>query len=213
MKVFLDASNRVVCTETAGNPAVDLAYIQANRPERNATQMISNAPEGLQVYEPHIMRVCNLNKAYHEKTSGDGTDISHYTQQEDLRCAKLDAEKIVDSKTYTLIRGPFELGFQWNSHYFSMSSWGQLNLIGGTLFAAQLSYPLGWSAHDLNGNFVTYSIADAAELQNIYATGLGRKKVIMESGRAINVAIEAAVDQAGIDAALATDNRDYEDYP
>lgn len=212
MKVFLDVNDRVVTIPT-NNGTIDLAWIQANREDLAATQEIASCPSELVRYEPMIMNVTTDNKNYHVKTSGDGSDISHYTLTDDLRCAKLAAEDIIDANTYKLIRGPQKLGFQWNGVYFSMSSWGQLNLIGLHLAGGAAGFPMDWSVHDLEGNYATYSIADATEAQNIYFTGLGRKKSIMVAGSAAKVAIEAAVDQAGIDAAVATDTRVYADYP
>lgn len=221
MKTFLDASNRVVMTPT-DNGTIDLAWVQANRPELNATQQIDNCPTTLKRYEPEIIHACeNDDDTYHEKTSGDGTDISHYTLQTDLRCAKLKAEDIVDKRTEELLAGPQGLGFKFNTdpggtdltYYFSMSVWGQLNLIGGVLADTLLPYPVDWSVHDMEGKYGVYAIPDNATLTNIYMAGLGRKKNIMESGSAIKAAIEAAVDQAGVDAALATDTRQLSDYP
>jgi hypothetical protein len=212
MKVFLDANDKVVTIPT-DDANIDLAWIQANREELNATQQIDNCPAELLRYETLIINIANANAQYHVKTSGDGTDISHYTLTDDLRKAKLMAENKVDKNTYRILRGPYALGFQFNGHYFSMSHWGQINLIGGTMAAGSLTFPLEWTVHDLEGIHTSYSIADATELNNIFGTGLGRKKVILESGRTIKDAIEAAVDQAGIDAALATDTRDYGDYP
>jgi hypothetical protein len=220
MKVFLDASNRVVTIPT-DNGNIDLTWIQTNRPELNATQQIDNCPPDLHRFQTQIMSVCETDKDYHEKTSGDGTDISHYTLQQDLRCPKLDAAAIVDAKTEKLLQGPQGLGFQFNTdpggtdltYYFSMSVWGQLNLVGGVLADTNLPTPITWSTHTLEGNYSTYDIPDLAALRTIYLTGLGRKKAIMESGSSIKLAIEAAVDQAGIDAALATDTRQFSDYP
>jgi len=50
-----------------------------------------------------------------------------------------------------------------------------------------------------------YQIADAAEMSNFFLTALGTKKAWQDSGTALKQAVEAAVDEAGVDAVI--DNR------
>lgn len=71
MKVFLNVDGNVICKSR--NDSTTLAYAQGI--DASITQEISNAPDSL------IYCLGNTTDAeFHKKTSGDGTDISHYTE-------------------------------------------------------------------------------------------------------------------------------------
>jgi len=212
--VALDSNNNVISTKDSGSISVAEvnAHITAKGGISVCTSVIENAPSGLIIYEADINKVqCLCN--HHQKTSGDGTDISHYTIITDLRWLKIEAQKIVDSKTYMLLKGPNELGFVYDGHYLSMSNWGQLNVMGLFVATSVLSFPMNWSARTLEGIYVEYSIADIATAQEMFSTGLNRKKIILNAGSTIKININSAVDQAAIDALVAGDTRKFSDYP
>lgn len=207
-KVFLDVEDRVLTS--LGADSWTLADVIA-KGVTTATQEIEDAPEGLKLYIPDAALLTSDNLNYHQKTSGAGTSISDYTLIDDLRMPKIIAQDAIDTNTRYLIGGPNGLGFIHDDHYFSMSSWNQINLLGLYSATAVLTFPVGWSARTLEGVYVEYSLVDIAAANSLFLAGLSRKKAIMSDGNTLKTQIEDATTQAEIDAV--TDDRTFSDYP
>ena len=96
-------------------------------------------------------------------------------------------------------------GFEFppaSGNVFSFSPNAQSNLLGTYSAKELLTYPFGWSLKDDSS---VYQIADIAEMSNFFLTALSTKKAWQDSGIALKQAVEAATDEAGVDAVI--DNR------
>lgn len=127
-----------------------LAEAQAKVPE--VTQVISNAPDGL---VPKLS-ITTAQLSYHTKTSGDGSDISHYTFGEDLDTLKRSRMEEIEARTAELKLD----GFVYSDTTFGISTHDMLNLIGmdTNKDAAWVSYPVTWDSMD---GMDSISVADS----------------------------------------------------
>ena len=107
----------------------------------------------------------------------------------------------IDRKTGELIFQGFEYP-PASGNIFSFSTNAQSNLLGTYSAKDLLTYPFGWS---LKNDSSVYQIADVTEMSNFFLTALGTKKAWQDSGTALKQAVEAATDEAGVDAVI--DNR------
>jgi len=107
----------------------------------------------------------------------------------------------IDRRTAELIFQGFEYP-PASGNIFSFSTNAQSNLLGTYSAKELLTYPFGWSFKDDHG---VYQIADATEMANFFLTALGTKKAWQDSGTALKQAVEAAIDEAEVDAVI--DNR------
>ena len=107
----------------------------------------------------------------------------------------------IDAKTAVLIFQGFEYP-PASGNIFSFSTNAQSNLLGTYSAKELLTYPFAWSYKDDHG---VYQIAAVAEMSNFFLTALATKKAWQDSGTALKQAVEAAIDEAGVDAVI--DNR------
>jgi hypothetical protein len=107
----------------------------------------------------------------------------------------------IDRKTGELISEGFEYP-PASGNIFSFSTNAQSNLLGTYSAKDLLTYPFGWSTKD---DHLVYQIADSAEMSNFFLTALATKKAWQDSGTALKQAVEAAIDEAEVDAVI--DNR------
>jgi hypothetical protein len=107
----------------------------------------------------------------------------------------------IDKRTGEKITEGFEFP-PASGNVFSFSANAQSNLLGTYSAKDLLTYPFGWSTKD---DHLVYQIADVAEMSNFFLTALGTKKAWQDSGTALKQAVEAATDEAEVDAII--DNR------
>jgi hypothetical protein len=120
-----------------------------------------------------------------------------YVEAETL--ADLKARRIIeiDNVTQELIKG----GFTYDSHQFSLSEKAQINWVGIKAAIDILTFPV--SVTTLADT--EYSLADSAAAVTFCGTALGTKQAYLDSGRALKIQINDAVDHAAVDAIV--DNR------
>lgn len=93
-------------------------------------------------------------------------------------------------------------GFEWpadSGNMFSLSLPAQIKWNGLYNLRAVLSYPVTVSLKDDSG---TYDIADAAEVEAMYATAVGMVKALLDAGTGVKNAVRGASDKANIKAAV-----------
>lgn len=110
------------------------------------------------------------------------------------RVAKMNA---VDAKTRALILQ----GYQHNSRIFSASETAQKNMSEVRANKDVLTYPFNMATKD---NSEIYAIADAAEVEAMYQSGLGTITYHYQTGNALKAACLAATTQAELDAVVDT---------
>jgi hypothetical protein len=106
----------------------------------------------------------------------------------------------INTRTQELIAG----GYTWASKQFSLSTNGQINLLG-LVNAAQLgilNFPIDLNTIDDEDR---HPIADATEVYNIFGTALGTKKGYLDSGTALKDSVMACSKAAEVQAIV--DNR------
>jgi len=134
-----------------------------------------------------------------ELSAGDKTILDGFV--EDCEEGKLPNQKAkrikeVDLKTRILI----SQGFEYSGKTFSMSVEAQINWTNLEMIKESLTYPMGASTIDDQ----EYIIPDATDMQNLYNTALARKKAILDGGRQLKLDINAAGNQAALDAIVDT---------
>lgn len=196
MKVFLDINGECLGVCTKSNRT--LAEAQAKNPSINS--MIDNAPMGLKVRTSNSL-------SYHKKTSGDGTDISHYTDTSDISGTALSLtenktkkhDEVKDRTNYLLDNG----SFTHDGKEFRLSDRAIVRWIGvgHAELRTYLSFPFNVTAKD----YSTYTIPNVSDWHQFFGAGLTEMTVIETIGRAIHTQIIDATTQAELDAVV--DNR------
>lgn len=184
---YLDSSSNVVALSTV---ARSLAVAQSVNPAIDS--IVAGAPDGLSV-------MGGKDAQYHTKTSGDGTDISHYTAMLQLDAQKANKVVAIDARTDVLIF----TGFAYSGKRFSLALTAQLKMLGTHQIKddAALTYPIKWNTYD---DLDTISIANAADLNTFYLAGFAVVRGHIDSGTALKDSIRAATTQAELDAVVDT---------
>jgi len=139
---------------------------------------------------------------YHKKTSGDGTDISHYSQVVDLKGLKTKRLLEIDGKTSLLIAQ----GVGYGGKQFSLSAYAQTNWIGMFTAKDYLTYPITISTlNDANG---TYDLATSTDVTYFYLAAVAKVKEHLDSGRNLKELINNAVTESAINGII--DTREFE---
>lgn len=101
----------------------------------------------------------------------------------------------IDRKTDALIA----LGFTHAGKQFSLSLAAQVKLLGTYNARTTLVYPIIWNMIDDSG---TYEIADAAEVEAMYAAALAAIRTALDSGTALKNSVRNATTLAEIEAVV-----------
>lgn len=184
---YLDSSLNVIAISTVARA---LAVAQSVNPA--ITSIIVDAPDGLSV-------MGGKDAQYHTKTSGDGTDISHYSTTLQLTEQKANKFVAIDARTDVLIF----TGFVYSGKRFSLSLTAQLKMMGTHQIKddVALVYPIKWNTYD---DLDVISIADSATLNSFYLAGFAVVRGHIDSGTALKDSIRAASTQAQLDAVVDT---------
>jgi len=136
------------------------------------------------------------------KLNGTGDDLEEKTTGEkdtqdaaDLPANKHARHVEIDERTVELING----GFAHDSKVFSLSEPAQINWLGLVVKEADLTWPVEITTKDDEA----YSLIQT-DLPTFTNTAMGTKQAHMDSGRALKVSTNAAVDQAALDAIVDT---------
>lgn len=187
--VFVDSSGNVVCEDYNG---CSLADAQVKNP--TVTERIQGAPDA--VTPQKVSFPTPHQYYYHQKTSGDGTDISHYTEVPVLDELKAQRNGEIDQKTAALIAQ----GFLFDSKVFSLSIYAQSNWTN----LKNLEELLTWPVDVTTITDEEYSLSQA-NMPAFVGTAAATIQAHYDSGRALKLQINAASTKAEIDAII--DNR------
>ena len=194
MYAYLDSSNDVVGLSTV---ARTLEEAQAVNPD--IATVIDGAPAELGIKD-HPKCVI-----YHRKTSGDGTDISHYTEFENLDDYKVARLVTIDMRTRELITEGFEYPDS-SGDFYSLSMEAQASFTftyAARADATTISYPV--KINLLSGMGTPLSLADAAAVEAFYKKGLQTVQGHKDSGTTLRDSVLAATTCEEVDAVV--DNR------
>ena len=196
---FLDAAGVVLALATEERT---LAQIQIKNP--TAVEKITDAPAGLRPYTPLDSNCTD----YHQRTSGDGTDISHYTLVAHLAAYKDKRYDNIDARTAELI----DAGFTFDDQLFSLTwqaqmNWNRLRVSVLTGVFTALDFPRDIPTLDDN-EYTLAGISAAGDFFGAYANRLEER---LRSGRDLKQQIREATTKAEIDAIV--DTRQEEDAP
>ena len=194
MFAFLDSSSNVVAVSQSD---ISVASVQSSHPALGVTSRVENAPAGLR----HVSQATAVNCTFHRLESGDGTDLSHYSEQGTLGVYKAAKIRDIDRRTDELIDAGFV--FPPGGQTFSLSDKAQAKLNGA--FAArnepEFTYPKEWNTKDDDG---TYVLADANAVRSFYLTAVGTVSAHLESGTVLKKQVNAATTTAEVDAVVDT---------
>lgn len=147
---------------------------------------------------PNDSATCNGNPEVYSDIEWDGTPIAQATLDgEWLETYKHFKNEQINAKTRALILG----GFTWNSVEFSTTDVAQRNWLALKAFSDVLTYPKRISTKDDDH----YDLVDATELSNFTGYALGVLEARYAAGVTLRDAVNAATDEAGVDAVV--DNR------
>jgi hypothetical protein len=121
--------------------------------------------------------------------SWDGSKVVEYGGTLDE--LKIQKKQEIDAKTETLIK----LGFVYDSETFSMSENAQINWTNLKLLESALTWPVELTTVD----DTAYSLSQA-NLDAFMSAALTHKQTQLDSGRALKVAVNNAVDKTALDA-------------
>lgn len=188
---YVDAVGNVLSKSTVVRT---LAQAQAIMPD--VTTIIAGAPAMLIPF----LAASAQQPYYHRKTSGDGTDISHYTQIERLKPLKIARAAEIDARTEELIEAGFVAS---NSKRFRITDCAMLRY--QVMFesrSAGVSYPILVNTYD-NDN--VQSLPDASGVVTFVEEIFLGHQAIIASGSALKKQIIDATTIAEIEAV--EDNR------
>jgi len=103
----------------------------------------------------------------------------------------------IDRRTQELIGE----GFEFDSHWFSLSNEAQTNWLGIKTLEGVLTWPMGITGWSEEENDHTYYLSQA-NLTYFIATGMAVIKAAVDSGRALKMSVVAATTQEGLDAVV-----------
>jgi hypothetical protein len=183
MYAYLDTNGCVLATSTTDRT---LAEVNAKPLGGTGvvTEKIAGAPEVLlaahaliDIQMPagkvYLIPAEITNMVYHEKVSGDGTNIGDYQVVDDVRGHQVWFNRKVDTMTWD---NQDNVGFTYNSIVYSLSSYRKQTWIGlmTASLGLTLTYPFMVRDMDCNKQFLT-SDADVA---GFYGTGMTRVNVL-----------------------------------
>ena len=147
---------------------------------------------------PDLSSLSAVPQKYWKESSGSVVEMTQAEKDviEPLSDRKAERKLEVDIQTGALIAQ----GFDHVSKTFSLSANAQLNWTNVYLNRANWSYPLEVSTL-ANGS---HDLADQAAVESFYADGVDEVKVILDGGRTLKTDIDAAADQAALDAIVDT---------
>jgi len=190
---YLNDDGDVLAVAKNADPSIE--EIQNKAPD--VTIKISNAPSGLKplrINDPHP----NATE-YHRKTSGDGTNINHYTVIPDLDAYKARKFQLIDDKTQELIA----CGFEFDGNRFSMSqpaqlTWNMLRTSLSTGVLSSIDFPRYLSTAD-NQTYILRTISDANSFFAAYANTVNHH---LNAGRDLKSQINNATSKSEIDSII-----------
>ena len=186
---YLDASSDVVAMSTVER---SLAVAQSVNPA--IVVVVSGAPDGL------CIKGGGNTHTYHRQTSGDGTDVSHYTAYEQLDGLKAARFAEIDARTDELVG----LGFEYppsSGQRFSLSAPAQMKLLAADAQRDDplFTYPVVWNSLSDAGSI---SLPDSATLHGFVLTAVGTVRAVLDSGTTIKDAVRAASTKVALDAVV-----------
>lgn len=192
MFAYLDTSSDVIAVSSTG---LTLSEAQALNPD--ITTVISDAPFGLVAKGSETF----VQPYHHRLTSGDGSDISHYTEIEVLRPLKIYRANEIDDRTQEIIEEGFVAS---NSKRFRIDNDAMItyNILFQTRNSPSADYPVIVNVFTDDGIQILSN--SAAVEQFVSEMFLGRR-VIFDAGVALKQQIIDASTVSEIDAVV--DNR------
>lgn len=186
MPAYLNASGDVVALSTRTRT---LAEAQGVNPD--ITTIVANPPSGLVSTYAH--RVRGVPSYYHRKTSGDGTDISHYSQIDLLNDLRKWRFAQIDTKTRELL----QQGFTYSSQTFSLSLEAQIKVASSYAMRvdAGTTYPVEYNTLD---DLDKLSLADATAVANFYKSLTSALRAVVDSGTSLKQQIRDATSESAI---------------
>lgn len=181
--VYLAASGDVlaVAAEFEGHTTPSLATAQVEN--ANIATKVSGGPAEL------VPK--SFAETYHQKTSGDGTQLGDYMLLTDLAVLKTRRALETDHKTLALLAA----GWTYATKQFSLSLGAQANWLGvkaaGAADPALVGYPYPVPTL-VNGDY--YEAADEAEMITMAEAAMARKTYIVEGGAKLKKQLVDAVD-------------------
>lgn len=184
---FLNAANEVI-----GVSAVDRSLVDAQIKLPAATQRIAGAPDELVAK--------GTNGQFHKLTSGDGTQIGDYTLADYIEHQKAGRFAAIDARTFELTTTTpiAHDGHQFVMHQANMVLLFSMTAVKDVLLPSP--YPMTFPALG-----ASYSIGNVAELDAFSLAVRTATEIHVMSGEALKTAINAATNQAELDAVV--DNR------
>lgn len=188
MFAYLDNLGDVVA---ASSTEYTLVQAQAAIPE--ITTVVANAPDGL-----FIKGTQSASQPYwHRHTSGDGTELAHYSEVEELGPLKASRMLEIDERSRELIDEGFEYPSE-SGNVFSLSLESQAKMTAAHCVRNDvlMVYPQRWNTRD---NSAAVTITDSAGLHAFYMTAIGTVRARLDSGTALKDSIRAAATRAEVD--------------
>lgn len=189
--VYLNSSDKVVACSLIQRELTEPKLVSLS-----ATTRINNAPDAVNCE--------SSSDIYHVKTSGDGSDISHYTEYEYLDNLQNKRYEEIDEKTQELIL----LGFEYpasSGNIFSLTANAQRLY----MVIKNISEDIGYTDYPIKKTVMDdsfdYSITDATDAKSMYDTSLLKIKSKIDSGITLKAQIRDAATIAAINAII--DNR------
>lgn len=196
MYAYLNSASDVI-----GLSSTSRTLEQAQAQDANITSIISNAPTELiaVVY----IRQNGIPAYFHRHTSGDGSDISHYTQQLYLIDLKSYCCNKIDIRTSELREVGWE-NPESSGNFYSLSTQAEMKLTKAYLRRDDVGFPYPFRLPDLD-NSAILDLVDAAAIDTAHARMFEVLNDLVESGLALKKQI---VDATTVAAVLAvTDSR------
>lgn len=191
MFAYLNDQGDVLATSSA-----QYSLVAAQSAIPGITTVVAEAPEGLR----RMDEATATEPFWHRRTSGDGTDISHYSEVQDLGPKRATLMLEIDARTRELIAQGFEYPTA-SGNMFSLSTESQLKMVGAYSFRddASMVYPQRWNTRE---NTAAVTLADAAALRDFYLVGIGTVRAHLDSGTTLKDAARAAQTLAELDAVV-----------
>ena len=150
-------------------------------------------------------RPAGLPAHYHQHTSGDGTDISDYTEIAFLGQYRCERSKAIDARTVELIAAGFAFddGLGGGVRVFSLSLAAQSKITNAYVLRNEggFTYPVTWNSID---DSAVVTLADAAAVAAFHGTAAVTARTHEESGTVLKGQIRAATTVAAVDAVVDT---------
>jgi hypothetical protein len=208
-RAYLDASGNVLAAprEYDGVTYRTLAQFQAEVDD-TATEVVVGAPGEVRPKQTGVLVRTDPNNLgdqyqHHQRTTGDGTEIGHYTLADDLDRYKSLLMGLCDEYCESkIVNGP---GFEWpvsSGQCFSLSSHAQVKWNGMLLAKDSFDYVNDPPKVRTKDDLVEYTISSAADLQGMWDSAMSTVRTFLDDGRQCKADILAASTPAAAKAVL-----------